>query len=133
MTLAEFVQKHRIRMKVKPASSNPAMQDDEWSRGAHHWLCTLTVGKRDMQVHFSQGSAIQGAPTVEHVLSSLGLDAASYLNARSFEDWAADLGYDADSRKAERTYRLVAKETKALERLLGRAALEELAFETESL
>jgi hypothetical protein len=35
-----------------------------------------------------------------------------------FEDWAADYGYDADSRKAEATYRAVVAQTKQLRALL---------------
>lgn len=39
------------------------------------------------------------------VIWSLTQDADVFLNARSFEDWASDLGYDTDSRKAEAVYR----------------------------
>lgn len=38
------------------------------------------------------------------VIWSLAQD-AGVLNAGSFEEWASDLGYDTDSRKAEATYR----------------------------
>lgn len=38
------------------------------------------------------------------ILESLVSDATAYTRARNFEDFAADLGYDTDSRKAERIY-----------------------------
>ncbi len=43
-------------------------------------------------------------PNVHDVLSSLCLD-ASVIDSGTFEEWAADLGYDPDSRSAENTYR----------------------------
>jgi len=44
-------------------------------------------------------------PTLADVLESLGMDWASIENSTAFEDWADELGYDTDSRKAEQTYR----------------------------
>lgn len=46
------------------------------------------------------------APTLPEVLHSLLLDGSPHFNHQSFEDWALELGYDADSREAERVYRL---------------------------
>ena len=43
-------------------------------------------------------------PSIVDVVASLVLD-SSVLDAASFEDWAADYGYDTDSRSAETTYR----------------------------
>lgn len=44
-------------------------------------------------------------PTLPDVLHSLLMDGEAFFNAQGFEDWARDLGYDADSRKAESIYR----------------------------
>lgn len=44
------------------------------------------------------------APTVADVLPALLMDGAAFMDAQTFEDWAADFGYDEDSRKAERDY-----------------------------
>ena len=43
-------------------------------------------------------------PNAHDVLSSLCLD-ASVIDSGTFEEWAADMGYDTDSRSAEQTYR----------------------------
>lgn len=43
-------------------------------------------------------------PAAADVLASLALD-SSVLDSGTFEDWAAEYGYDADSREAEKTYR----------------------------
>lgn len=45
------------------------------------------------------------APTLANVLHSLISDGEAYFDALSFEDFAANYGYDVDSRKAEATYR----------------------------
>lgn len=65
------------------------------------------------------------APELRDVLYCLVSD-ASALDARSFEDWASEYGYDADSRKAEQTYRDCLQIGRDLEALIGRAALAEL-------
>lgn len=46
------------------------------------------------------------APKLADVLHSLCMDGEAFFNAQSFEDWAADFGYDHDSREAEKTFRL---------------------------
>lgn len=45
----------------------------------------------------------------------------------TFECWAAGLGYDVDSRKAEEIYRACIKQSRDAERVFGRAVLQELA------
>ena len=87
---------------------------DEWAgRECHPWTVTLSwygpEGKRHSKqkpltitVSCFQGVAHEREPTAADVLSSLLVDAVADYS--SFEDWAADLGYDHDSRNAHRTY-----------------------------
>lgn len=133
MTLQQFIKKHRLRMESDLTDRNPNMDDDNWSRQATHWKCVIKRGRATMTVHFSQGPAVAREPELDDVLDSLASDSASYLNARGFEDWAGEYGYDTDSRKAERTFSAVGKQVADLRRLLGQPALEELAFKTERL
>jgi hypothetical protein len=72
-------------------------------------------------------------PTLGEVLDCLASDAASVDNARSFEDWASDFGYDTDSRKAKRTYKTCEKQAAKLKALLGDEAYEQLLYHTERL
>lgn len=48
---------------------------------------------------------IPNKPTLTDVLYSLVSDAQTVSYSAGFEDWCADLGYDDDSRSAEKTYR----------------------------
>lgn len=73
------------------------------------------------------------APTIEDVLNSIGSDAASIASARTFSDWCSELGYDDDSRKAERIYNACVDQYRELGEELGHAAREELMFQTERL
>lgn len=84
-----------------------------------HFRCTIRRGHARMVVQFSQGSAHTEDPTLADVLSCLQMDCAGFENARGFDEWSRDLGYDVDSRKAERTYRAVERQHKALARLLN--------------
>jgi len=72
-------------------------------------------------------------PDAAHVLDCLASDASSYENAQSFEDWASEFGYDTDSRKAERIYRIVKRQAEQLKRTLGDEAYQELLWNTKRL
>jgi hypothetical protein len=82
-----------------------------------HWAVTLRMGRKQMTVPFSQGWAHTKPPTAADVLDCLASDASGA--DESFEDWAANYGYDTDSRKAERTYNAVRKQTARLRQFLG--------------
>ena len=73
------------------------------------------------------------APKAADILDCLASDAASYDNARSFEDWASEFGYDEDSRKAERIFKACGKQAIKLKRFLGEPAYERLLWDTERL
>lgn len=55
------------------------------------------------RIDWRQGTGITDDPDPAEVLASAAQD---YADARglTFEDWAGNLGYDTDSRKAEKTY-----------------------------
>lgn len=56
-------------------------------------------------------------PKVEEVLCSLLLDSIALDN--TFEEWCSELGYDTDSRKAEKTFNESNSLGKKLKKLLG--------------
>jgi hypothetical protein len=65
------------------------------------------------------------APDIRDVLYSLSMD-ADVLESASFEDWASNFGYDADSRKAEGIYQACLKIALQLRQLVGDAGLAQL-------
>ncbi len=133
MTIREFIRQHRLTFLWQSADRNPHFTDDDWSRSASHYRCTIRQGRKRIGTYYSMGSAHSNPPTLEMVLDSLASDAASYLNSRSFEEWASDLGFDPDSRKAEKTYNAIAVQVGQLIRLLGDDGVKTLAFKVERL
>jgi hypothetical protein len=79
------------------------------------------------------GPALIGTPKLADVLDCLASDAAGFENAQSFEDWAAEYGYDTDSRKAEKVYRTVERQAKQLRRVLGDEGYNALLWDIERL
>jgi len=122
-TLADFIDTYSITMSCERTYSNPAMGNDEWAKTATHWRCILLCCETGAQMEtvFSMGSGLKGSPTKADVLSCLRDDARSIQDSTEFEDWAEDLGYDTDSRKAERIYTQVLAQALKLQQWLGAA------------
>jgi len=71
-----------------------------------------------MTVPFSMGDGYNGAkPTVDTVLDCLASDASGA--DETFEYWCGNFGYDTDSRRAEKTYKAVQRQTAKLRAFLG--------------
>lgn len=116
LSLDAFIRCARITMTAERVDRNPHMDYAPMD----HWKCRLRAGRRSMTVYFSKGFGHKGAePAAAEVLNCLAMDASGYENAGDFESWCSEYGYDADSRKAERTYKAVEKQVAALRRFLG--------------
>lgn len=70
-------------------------------------------------------------PSAAEVLDCLAMDASAM--DESFEDWAADFGYDTDSRKAEAAYTACRESGFALRKLLGSADFAVLLNDVERM
>lgn len=135
MDIRQFVHAHKIRADVAWTDSNPNWTGDKrWHDMARHFRITLKCRRRSMVVPFSQGPAIEKEPTVEDVLDCLASD-ASTLEGNGFEEWCRDLGYDTDSRSAEKAYRVIQRQAKALKHLLGndQGTYDALIYQTDRL
>lgn len=130
-TIHQFITDTRITMTAVRVDRNPNMDNPDMD----HWKCKLWfVGQKrtGMTTYFSMGVGHNGAePTAPEVLSCLASDAAGI--EQDFESWASDLGYDTDSRKAERTYQACQRLSEKLKRFLGDGLFQELVYNTEGL
>jgi len=129
-TMADFVARHNIKIACEWADRNPHMPD--WN-DANHYKCKLTMGRKQMTVYFSQSYGVSHEPEVVDVLNCLADDSAGVSNARSFEEWAEEYGYDTDSRKAEKTYNVCVKQAARLLSFLGKDLYDKLLWETERI
>ena len=55
------------------------------------------------------------SPTPADILNCLASDASAYENAKDFEEWASEYGYDTDSRKPKKIYKVVKTAGRAIE------------------
>ncbi len=147
VTLQDFVRAHRISMTAERTSSNPNMAD---STSMDHWKAVFTRyqdftktgdsvrfhGKvlARMTTYFSMGYGHNGSPpSAEDVLDCLSSDASS-VEYEGFFGWADDMGYDHDSRKAEKIYKACVHNSKRLKKFLGDdEAFNQLLYGTEHL
>ena len=102
------------------ADANPNQPD--WT-DANHYKVTVKHDGRQMTLYFSQGYGIKHEPREEDILNCFISDNTDFYDG--FEDWAANMGFDEDSRKAERTYNACVRQTEKAKRLLG-ASFDEL-------
>ena len=119
-----FLRRHpKLKMSCKKVASRPGA---EW-KGADHWRCTLSNGKRRMVVTYSMGSGHGGRkPTLADVLMSCALNTSGYNSTRGFHDWCSEYGYDDSGKHAKSTFKAVEKQAAALNKLVGHDGVEQL-------
>jgi len=117
-TFEEFISIKRISMVASYADHNPNMI--EGGENMDHWRCVFKMGRRSLTIYFSMGMAHNGKePTAADVIACVVSDARGIDYCRSFEDWCSDYGYDTDSRKAERIFKVCERLAKSLKRFLA--------------
>jgi len=72
-------------------------------------------------------------PKVENLLDCLANDAQTVEDSKSFEDWAFMLGYDPDSRSAEKTYKACERNANDLRKFLSGLECHNLIVAVERL
>lgn len=130
MNAKQFANKYRIKARAEWADANPHMAD---AKNMNHFKVTLRRPGKQMTLYFSQGYGISGEPTAADVLNCLASDSSIVENARSFEDWASDLGYEPDSRKAEKIFKTCEKQAERFKKFLGDELYKTLLWNTEGM
>lgn len=96
------------------------------------WTCVLKYKGKQYTVHYYMGYGLNGKePRKKDVLESLLLDASGYDNAKNYEDFADEFGYDPDSRKGEKVYNACGKVSKNMHRLFTKDELSALWEEVQ--
>lgn len=96
----------------------------DWAEGSTHYQVAIVRGNKSFQVYYSMGPAHTNGPDLADVIYSLLMDTSDI--DQPFEDWAADLGYDSDSRKAEAIYRACMVEAAQLAGMFTKQELDDL-------
>jgi hypothetical protein len=119
MTLQEFIDETGIASTSEWAERNPHMEDSDRMDNWRVRLRSRNTG-RTMRLYYSKGVGHNGAkPETDEVLDCLAMDASGIDNARGFEDWCSEYGYDTDSRSAEKTYKVCIRQAERLRGFLG--------------
>lgn len=108
-----------ITIRTRHDGVHEERDGDRWQH--HLWSIRLRndANGREMRTKFRQGMAHKQAPTLDEVMEALVTDARTVQDASTFEEWANDLGYDEDSRKAERIFKACRKVERDLRAFLG--------------
>jgi len=129
LTIDEIIIKAQLNYTAQQIPARPDGLNDTWHKTAKHYLCTIRregFGPRGpLVICYSMGSGHKHGPRLRDVLNSLAAD-ADVLNYSEFETWAADLGYDADSRRAEAIYDKCREQSQALRKLLDEELFRQL-------
>lgn len=88
-----------------------------WHSGTHPYRVTLKYQRRQLTTSFFMGPANEEEPTAASVLHCLIGDVSA--GELSFEEFCSDLGYEEDSRKAERIWKACAAMAPKVKRFLG--------------
>jgi len=131
MKLSTFIKKNNVRMESVMVGENPNFDNPDWD--AYHYKVTLFHKRRQYSTFYSMGMALCHEPKVDDVLDCLASDCSGVENARDFEDWAADYGYDPDSRTAEKIFKTCKLQSVKLRRLFGDDLYDQLINDTERL
>jgi hypothetical protein len=118
-TLPEFITAHGITGRIYKADEGTKPPAD--FAGARCWRVRITNARGEvLTTPFYTGAAID-RPTVADVLACLASD---YIeDGTTFEQWADEMGYDTDSRKALATFHAVEEQSRALSAWCARPAL----------
>lgn len=117
---ADFINDRRITLILHEGGTKD---------NARQFRAVLKMGDHRLIIpQYHQGLGINGDPTAGDILRAVVLDAA-LVDGSSFEDFCANLGYDTDSRKAEKVYAACKREAADLMEFLG---AEDYAFVTGS-
>ena len=107
---------NRITSTITEGNAGPTA---DWHSDANPWTVTLRYQGRQYTFPFWTGSGWTSEPNTFDAAHCVLSDAIGFENSPRFEDWAADYGYDTDSRAVARIYRAVERAHTNVRRLLG--------------
>lgn len=113
-------------MKINADVNGDGWHKDKDGWEHHRYRVVLAVDGRAMTVNFRQGMGVDDDPDALRVLESVFADTIDMVElmeradqGEAFEEWAGNVGYDPDSREAERLYRACGDQALELRKLVG--------------
>lgn len=95
--------------------------------GSSHHRVLIKRGNQEMTIYYSRGPAHESEnPDNADVFNSLLIDTSAIDIGYEFEEWAENLGFNPDSREAERIFKLCQETLLHLKTLFSDSELDEL-------
>lgn len=113
----------KIKVSIEHACEKPSPWDNGYGTEKHNKVSVVNLKTRKRMSFDFWGSVVE--PNQESANGAIGAiacyasDALSYDNARSFEDFCSEFGYDTDSRNAEKIYKACGKAHEKMSRVVG--------------
>lgn len=115
---------NNIKLSLTRADYTEEDYKDDWKKTANKYKAKIIYNKKSMTIVFYTGSGWKKDPVLDDILGSI-LQDITYLDY-GFEDFANEMGYDPDSRKAEKIYKEIQKQAKKINRIFSKEEQEEL-------
>lgn len=117
MTLKQFIEKHRITMKLRRVEENKSfcLSPDL----VNHYWATLRFERRQASFPFSTGSGWREDPSIEDVLGCLANESADAESYKSYGKYADAIGISDNHAKWERAFNVMKRNAEKLKTLLG--------------
>lgn len=131
--LAKFLTDSELGMRCREVDRSACRTlpvTSAWA--AKQYRCELHGTNGDRPITTIIGSD-NGPPELLEVVDEVAAEAAVVDATGCFEAWAAEMGFDSDSRRAERVYRAWRRKAIGLRKLLGDEQYQQLLWRTERL
>lgn len=99
-----------IELESKPTWKTQDELSDKWKATANKYLCKIKYFNQYYIFDFWMGAGLKRMPSIKDILYSFIMDDVHNM---SFKDFCNNFGYDNDSIKALKTYKLCQKQTEA--------------------
>jgi hypothetical protein len=132
-TLERFMKASQVAMRCREVAINGGSTPEAMSPlDPHQYACELYASDGEPRVKAIIGSD-NGPPDLSEVLDAVAAEAAVAEEARGYEQWALQMGFNPDSRYGEKVYRSVRRRAQRLRQLLGDDHYQQLLWQTERL
>jgi len=128
-TMHDRIAQYGVTMTAVEVPERPSRDRWDGHEGARHYKVTLRRNGRRATVYYSMGPAHTHGPELANVMECLVLDAVS--GNQTFAEFCAELGFDEDSRMAERTWKACGRIGEKLAQLFSYEEVHALTYETE--
>ena len=99
----------------------------EWAENMNAYTMTVSTRHGYAEFDYFTGKGIHEADiSAADVINNIMMDYLTVINATTFEEWAEELGYDTDSRKAYAVWELILDNVVKMAKLFNDTQIDEL-------